>query len=151
MKRFFGSISELFKRTRREDPIFGSMLYMGDRLKYWEGRARFSPTDSQIEVFVDGAADDDMAEQHEFFEKLVADWPRLREEIWKMLGPSLPKRNSKEQVATTFDQLRLSSISIPKGTIETAEWELSFDDPSSEYSYTVHMKGYQSVLSVVED
>jgi hypothetical protein len=42
----------------RDDPIFGPMYYMGDRLRYWECKVVFAPMSSVIEVFVDGSADD---------------------------------------------------------------------------------------------
>jgi len=40
-----------FKRVRKDDPVFGSMLYMGDKLQYWKGNAQFAPAGTDIEVF----------------------------------------------------------------------------------------------------
>ena len=47
----------IFKATRREDPMFGSMRYMGGRSLYWEGKATFPDAAENIEVFVEGSAE----------------------------------------------------------------------------------------------
>ena len=41
---------ESFKRARRDDSVFGSMLYMGDELEFWEGKIRFAPTGHRVQL-----------------------------------------------------------------------------------------------------
>jgi hypothetical protein len=140
-----------FKKTRRQDPIFGSMLYVGDRSKYWEAKVKFAPTGSEIEIFVDGSARDDMKQQHEFFKKLSEEWPSLREQVERILQVKSREMNPKSQ--RVENQFRLSSITIPKGSIDSAEWEISFSGAAGEHPflYSVRMKGREPQLAVADD
>jgi hypothetical protein len=52
-----------FRSTRRQDLIFGSMLYMDN---YWEGTAAFPFDPSALDEAVRGSKDGDMAMQHQF-------------------------------------------------------------------------------------
>ena len=61
-EEFLNSMLSFFKKRRRQDPIFGSMLYMGDREEYWEAKTIFPPTRSEIEIFVDSSTQDNMEE-----------------------------------------------------------------------------------------
>jgi hypothetical protein len=140
-----------FKRTRRDDPLFGVMSYMGDRLKYWEGKAMFTPTASVVEVFVDGSADDDMERQREFFQRSLREWPSLSEAIGRMLLKGWHEREPKIPVESPWDQFRVSSLSIPKASIEDAEWQISFVTPSDpNHLWTLDMRGRQPLRLIVE-
>jgi hypothetical protein len=117
------------------------MVYMGDRLKYWEGKARFAPTAIEIEVFVDGTAEDSMERQQEFFQEVVQNWDSLREEIGRMLLDAWRQREPKMPIGSPWDEFRVSSMSIPKTSAENAEWEISFVTPSDPNDlWTVQMK-----------
>jgi len=50
----------------------------------------------------------------------------------------------------SVSQSRVSSMSIPKGSIENAEWEVSFAMAGNK-SLTVQMKGYEPLLAVADD
>ena len=135
------------KLTRRDDPIFGSMVYMGDRLKYWEGQILFAPTGSTIEVFVDGPADDGMEEQHIFFQRVIQEWPALSSSIGRFLIEQSYEREPKIRI----DSFRICSLSIPAGSIENADWEVSFDTlPDRDHIWAVHMKGLVPLGFVVD-
>src|ERR1700680_3301643 len=115
---------DLFKRVRRDDPVFGSMLYMGDKLEYWEGKAHFSPTGTEIEVFVSGTSDDSMSQQHGFYETVCLRWSE-----W---SPQITAKVRLEAQPDSREGLEVSSMSIPKsGFIADAEWEVSFSAQSS--------------------
>ena len=140
--RLVDAILGFFKRLRKEDVVFGSMLYMGDRLKYWEGKAIFTPASSKIEVFVDGSAEDDMEQQHDFFRQLLQEWPMLREEIGKLLLSHAREPGRGGPIASPWEEFRVSSASIPKGSLDRSEWEISLarlSDPN--HLWTVQMKG----------
>ena len=142
--RFVDTILNHFKRKRRNDPVFGSMLYMGDHLKYWEGNATFPPTGSIIEVFDDGLSEDDLKQQHRFFQELTQNWPSVREKIEKILLINWRRQESKTPVGFFWEQFKLSSLTIPRAPLEAAEWEISFVNPSDPgHIWTVQMKGPQ--------
>jgi len=58
--RIVDTLLARFRGVRRNDPVFGPMRYMGDRLRYWECKVTFAPTSSVVETFVDGSAEDSM-------------------------------------------------------------------------------------------
>lgn len=148
---FIDALLRPFRAMRRKDPWFGTMLYMGGRSGYCEGKATFTPTGSVIEVFVDGLADDDMEQQHEFFQQLVREWPTLRDEIGKILLERWREQEPEHPISSPWEQFQVSSLSIPKAPFETAEWDVSFGasaDPN--HLWTVSMKGRQPHLLVAD-
>lgn len=150
--RLVDALFRRFRRIRREDPVFGSMLYMGDRLKYWEGKAKFGPTNSVIEIFVDGSAQDSLGEQRKFFEHVVQEWVGLSEVIGRILLESSRKHEPILQDDSPWDHFKASSLSIPQGPFEDAEWEFSFATPGkTNRLWTVRMKGRQARQVVVDD
>lgn len=148
--RLMRSFIDRVKHTRREDTIFDSMLYMG---AYWEGKAKFLPTSSSIEVFVEGAVDDNLEVQHEFFEDLCREWPTIREGIGKALRDRWLKRNPEIPTDPIWEWFTIASVRIPKGSIDTATWDISFyrrSDPENA-CFNVLMKGREPVQVVLDD
>lgn len=140
--RVVDSILGRFKRIRREDPVFGSMLYMGDHLKYWEGKANFPSSGSLVEVFVDGSADDSFELQHKFFQQLLQDWPTICERTGELLVEEEQKRNPKEAGRSAWEIFEITSLSIPKSLLDSATWEASFTKLSDrDHIWTVQMYG----------
>jgi len=121
--RLIDSISKLFSPTRREDPTFGQMTYMGDRLKYWEGKALFKPTNVSVEVFVDGSANDDMALQRDVFEQLMNEWSSFGPAIDRLLIERLRDRDPNLRVESACSVFEISSLSVPTESIIDASWE----------------------------
>jgi hypothetical protein len=141
--RIVDALLRQFRATRRNDPVFGAMLYMGDRLKYWECKIVFTPTSSVIEAFVDGSVEDSMEDQHKFFEQLLQDWPNLRETIGRMLLEKWHELQPKARTERPWELFKLSSLTIPSSSIEDAKWEVSFSTLSDPHLWTVEMVGRQ--------
>ena len=144
------SILSRFKRPRRNDPVFGPMMYLGIRANYWEGKAHFPPIGSVVEVFVDGASDDRFEEQHEFFEQLIQEWPSINSAIVKVLEGQWNLRFPKLQndPGAVF---KISSLSIPKSSLDRAVWEISWtNELDANHLWTVQMKGLLPDRIVVE-
>ncbi len=124
-----------FRRTRKKDPHFGNMLYMGDQLKYWEGKANFGPLQQEVEYFVDGGPADSMETQHTFL-KIVS-------QHWRHWFPAIEEKVKIESGVTAAEDLRLSSISIPNSSYtDEIDWEVSFAGQRSGSVYVVQMKGH---------
>lgn len=124
----------LSKEVRRDDPVFGSMLYMGDNLGYWEGRAVFTPTGDAIEIFVDGSQDGDMVRQQDFFRTVCEHWSGLILEI---------RRKVQEEChSVAAEELMITSISIPNVSFtDRQEWAVCFQSRASGHSISVQMRG----------
>lgn len=121
------------KHKKHTDEVFGAMLYMGDIAKYWEGRTRFDPTDTEIEVLVDGSANDSMDRQHANYAQIVALWPEVYSAIVAFL--------QSKQADGAENAFRVSSISVPIDPLANAEWVVMLESDSTEYCYTIGMKG----------
>jgi hypothetical protein len=149
--RLVDAICSRLNRPRRDDPIFGSMLYMGDRLKYWEGKATFTPTGSIVEVFVDGFAEDSMEQQHNFFQRLLDVWPNLSKVITRFLLDHWNESEPGKPVESPWASFKISSLSIPKDSIEHANWEISFVTSDPTRLWTVQMTGLLPQELTVDD
>lgn len=141
MANVVSRIVERFKPVRRQDPVFGSMLYMGDKLGYWEGKTRFPPTDCEIEVFVDGSRQDSMERQHHFFESVCREWAQLRETIAPKLREIHSQANLKT-LAAPWEEFAVTSISIPAADLESGVWTNGLNAKSDDaHSYFIEMRG----------
>jgi hypothetical protein len=151
MKPFLSSLIGPLKSTRRDDPIFGRMLYMGDRLKYWEAKTIFDPISSEIEVFVTGSCGSSMEKQHKFFRQLAHDWPSVRDRIGVMLLSAFAE-DPRIRKDSLWKELKVSSVSVPDGLIDNADWEISLVRTSEpDHLYTVEMKGEAPQRVVIDD
>jgi len=140
--KFLDRLFQRFRPVRRNDPIFGSMLYMGNKLKYWEGKARFLPSSSEIEVFVDGDMEFPFKRQYEFFERVCGEWQELCQVIAPALQEVFSRANSRPLAAAVWEEFNVRSISIPDSTLDAAKWTISLDAKSdAAHSYFVEMKG----------
>lgn len=107
------------------------MVYMGDKLRYWESKVQFAPTSGETGLFIDGSSDTPLDAQHTFFATIQDRWAELLTAIYHRLEAEYPE----------LPKITLSSMSIPDGgTFEEAEWEVSFSSSSGEL-YTVVMCG----------
>jgi len=140
--RIVDTLLARFRGVRRNDPVFGPMRYMGDRLRYWECKVTSAPTSSVVETFVDGSAEDSMGVQHRFFEQFLKEWPTISEAIGRTLLEKWQERKSNTRAESPWDIFKLSSLSIPSASIDDAKWEISFatsTDPN--HLWTVQMAG----------
>ena len=142
MRGLFGRILETIKPVRRNDAIFGAMLYMGDKLSYWEGKAKFPPSNSEIQVFVYANRDGSLEGHYQFFERVCKEWPKLREAIAPKLYELYRDANAKTLPGSTWEEFVVGSISIPDSSFETAEWDISLEAKSDKaHTYFVEMRG----------
>lgn len=150
--RIVDELLRSFRPTRRNDPVFGPMLYMGQRRGYWECKATFPPTSSVVEVFVDGSATNSMEMQHIFFKQLVQEWPVMSGSIGKMLLEKRQERGPDAGVESPWALFSISSLSIPSSSIEKAKWEISFAPLTNpDQRWTIQMEGRQPQQIIVDD
>jgi hypothetical protein len=128
------------------------MLYLGGRISYWEGKATFGPTSSEVEVFVDGSADDDMQEQHQFFRRIEEDWPHLS----RVIGVAVlnERRNWEPDWSgnSVWDCVKVVGFSITRGSYEDADWEVFLEESSErDYHWMVQMRGSQPQGVAMDD
>ena len=136
---------KFFQKHRRQDPVFGLMEYAGS---YWEGNADFPFDPPHLAVAVRGGKDDDMAIQRQFYKEFVSDWPQLKPVVFAFIS----KQNWKLHPESSEGQLKLGAVTIPKGSLVDAEWNLVFDGATPDGAVmTIHMKGREPYSFAVDD
>jgi hypothetical protein len=146
--KWLTNIVQSFSPPRREDSKFGSMLYMGDKARYWEGKSPFPPTGGQVEYFIDGASDTDFSTQHANLDHICAHWQQLAHDLQPMLESSALRENvpSKKFV--------VASLSLPDKSITAGpEWEIAFvreGDQNEEILFSAKMKGLAPIQIYID-
>ncbi len=137
----------LFKPLRRQDPVFGSMLYM-QGMDYWETRTYFLPIQREIEIFVDGGEDDDFTIQKQFMQDLSDNWngviANARDAVRKSL---LDEPFSSAQI--DVEQLQ-PSFSVPKTSFNDSDWQLTLANENESIFVEIKMKGAGALEAYVE-
>jgi len=85
------------------------MLYMGDRLGYWEGKAQGPDNSAEIEIFVDGTLHDPLEVQHKFYKDLCIDWQRLLQEMLPLIEERWRTRHPTEKSTSLSQEIRIVS------------------------------------------
>jgi hypothetical protein len=125
---------------------------MDDRVKYWEGKAVFTPTKALIDVFVDGSENDNMLQQHEFFRRLSHDWSNISAIIDRFLVERLHDREPSTFVESAWSWFRISSLRIPNASLDRALWEISLTEISDPTRlWTVQMRGLSADQFTIDD
>jgi len=146
----FQSILKTLRPVRRNDSVFGSMLFIGGKPGYWEGTATFAPTETRIEVFVDGSEDSDLTLQHEFFASVCDRWPELRNEIGIKLHESWIESYPEDVSNDVWNHFRISYVTVREESLESAEWDLGFETDLDDQLFAVEMKGCHALLVTVD-
>lgn len=121
------------RRPKKTDQVFGALLDIGEKLRYWEGKAYFEPVGHEIEIFVDGSATDEMDDQHTFFNQLCIRWSQL--------VPAITAGIAAAGLPIPAGSLPVSGLTIPKeSSFDDANWNVSIPAPGGG-NYTVEMRG----------
>jgi hypothetical protein len=134
-------LASLFARIRPlriVDAVFGSLRFQ--RVGFWEGRVTFAPTQSEVEVLLDGNRSGPTEAQRLFFTELSARFrgilptlvKTMREELASYQGP--PRQGQAESFS-------LVCIGLPADVSASSSCELSFEDAAG-FHYTVPVRGW---------
>lgn len=139
-----------FRPLAIEDPFFGSLTYMKmpkGRVSYWEATRLFSPTNREIELFIDAPAPEQppsesqrrffSSVEHRFKEVLTSAEVILRPRFEEWCG--LP-------LGQPFEvEFTMASFSIPTLPLEQADWEMSFVSQTDEnHLFSVAFTGFSA-------
>jgi hypothetical protein len=143
-------LESLPKKNRRKqfvDPLFGILVFVETKNpsdSFWEGRGRFSPTDSDIAYWVK-AGDSGPSESHRALYRQIE---KRYDELLLLLTPLLNREYAAQMDGhdLPLGQARFSVdiVHIPEVESESMEWGLDFScDRWDDALFTVHMKGWQ--------
>ena len=147
---FFDRLLQRFQAFRAEDEFFGELCYQKaapGHASYWEASRIFTPTQQEVELFIDAPAPEQLPSQlqREFFlsvEEMYAHlWPHLESLLSQEFGRwcgAVAESFREPAVPVARDEFTLKSISIPNAKVDEAEWELSFDSKTDrDHSFTI--------------
>jgi hypothetical protein len=133
-------LSRLFARfrpLRLVDPVFGSLRFQ--RVGFWEGRVTFTPTQSEVEVLLDGGPLGPSEAQRHFFTELSSRFHATLPALVKAMRERLASYQGPRKAQT--ESFTLVCIGLPADPSESSSCELSFEDASG-FHYTVPISGW---------
>jgi hypothetical protein len=150
---------ELFRRILRkiageryelEDEFFRHLFYMDS---YWEAKRSFSPTGTEIELFIDAPGDKQPPnlQQREFFAQVERDYTQLMADIERMARPMCESWFRKPLEGPFEQEFTIGSFSIPLPSDGVAVWEISFDSRTDpEHSLIVLLRGSEPTHATMD-
>jgi hypothetical protein len=131
-------LKDLVSPIRIDDSRFGTIRYLRDA-RFWEGKARFAPTGSEVEVLIPGGPRGPTSEQYVFYDHLQARY----EALWPDLRERLAAEALRVQVDTRDFALVCIDLPDPAAAQSPAEWSLGYEtSPPSSWYFTVEMDGW---------
>ncbi|MGJ4911341.1 hypothetical protein [Bradyrhizobium sp. HKCCYLS2033] len=135
------------KPLELDDVFFGRLVSMGS---YWEARRQFSPTRTEIELFIDapGERQPPNQRQREFFAWVERDYADIIRNVDQVARPICERWFRKPTEGPFEAEFILSSFSIPLPSDGPAEWEMSFDsrtDPN--HTLVVELRGAEALVA----
>jgi hypothetical protein len=148
-------VQEQFSPLRRAHPHFGPLTYMrmpDEARSYWEGRLSFGPSDTEIEVFVDGGESGPSDSQLACFKEIARRFPELWPQFEERFASFQLEWIRKPAAAAYSELYTVTSMSIPRALTADMEWEISFDSQQDkEHLYTIEMRGWTAIGEVRVD
>lgn len=128
-----------FRPLRTVDPVFGSLRFQ--RVGFWEGRVTFAPTQSPVEVLLDGGPSGPTEAQRRFLAELNTRFVAVLPAIVEAMRGWLASYQA-EQPQFQSESFTLVCISLPEDPFSAPSWELSFEGTESGFHYTVPISGW---------
>ena len=128
---------KIFQRSRpsepREivDPVFGALV--NDKHGTWNGQIEFKPLGKEIAISISCPVGETPSEGHrDFFKRLVAEWPKVHEELrHKLFLASLELRGGITP-AQLFESLEYEFFGFGDFSSSPRLWEISATTPVFE-------------------
>ena len=127
-----------FRPLRIIDPVFGSLRFQ--RVGFWEGHVRFAPTQSEVEVLLDGGPSGPTEAQRHFFAELSSRFHVTLPTLVEVMRERLASHQGPPRQAQT-ESFTLVCIGLPADPSASSSCELSFEDTSG-FHYTVPISGW---------
>lgn len=126
---------DLIRPIRLVDSRFGNLRYLRDA-RFWEGRAAFAPTGTEVEVLISGHSSGPTEQQRIFFSELQERYNSLWAELHRTLAIEA------QRVHIDTRTLVLACIDVPQAGSDgsDAEWALSYETQPPSWHFTVQMR-----------
>ena len=131
---------KLFAGPKRiEDPIFGSLLYMGD---YWEGSGVLTPDGPIVEWFVSAGEAGPNQLQYETLQSIRSHLPSIMASLRAAISKSAASFEGLE--IPSPQSFEVSALEVPASLSDSTRWDIYFSarEPST-VSAVVTLSGWQ--------
>lgn len=132
-----------------DDPVFGRLRFQR-AADFWEGFVDFAPTGSRIEVLIDAGADGPDEDQRQTLDELCARYQDVAGPARQTIVRELALRHERNVSDPAEFRLKLVCLNFPKSPDAGGTCDLSFDDETSGWHYTVRLRNWQPCEVAIE-
>ncbi|WP_316226030.1 hypothetical protein [Bradyrhizobium sp. SZCCHNS3052] len=143
IRRLFSEL--IMRRVEIDDAFFGHLVSMGS---YWEAKRQFSPTQTEIELFIDAPGDRLAPDQRqrEFFAWVERDYTDIIRNIDHGARATYEHWFGKPLEASFDTEFVLNSFSVPLLNAGPADWDMSFASRTDqEHILVVELRGSKAL------
>jgi hypothetical protein len=127
------------------DEMFGKLHFNRMSFQhYWQGKVKFVPTNSEIDIYLIDVEDKVFEEHKKFYKELEKRYPKIKEEIINILDN--PPQAMGYLPHTDFDKFILIGLSFPtvKELQESSfQWDMYFSYDNQKPSFSVGMENWK--------
>jgi hypothetical protein len=140
----FKHIRNMLEPNSRTDPVFGSITLQrpGD---LWEGTVWFSPTEKEIEIFIDAPESGPTNQHHQFYRDIEQHYNAFFPQVAEKLLNTYISRRQPLNYEGVWHEFTLAACSIPNPEAHPVSWTLMYDCASDTHSFDVEMQDWQPV------
>ena len=124
LKTMFKWLTKQFAPKKLNDPVLGSLLYMGG---YWEGEGYFPATGNQIEWFVDANENGPGEPQRQLLHEINKRYSELETVAFEAMLEHIVEWVKPKPTPSLSEVLKLTAISIPSTETPDMKWTLMYE------------------------
>ncbi len=130
------------------DPILGELHSSpgpDQATSHWVGRATFPPTGDVVDYQFNAPNDGPTETQRDLLRRIHRRYPELQPQLLSLLQQHLDAEGPDREDPPAGRPFRLVALWLPSQDHEAMEWDLTFEDSTTQEQYMVDMKGWSPV------
>jgi hypothetical protein len=144
-----------FKPPRRDDPDFGSILFMyisnAPERSYWEAEWKFPPVGYEIAISLPGGTEGPTPEGRAFYLSRVAEFDRIMALVRPELDAVCRKWLGRPLAEDLWADVKLAGIGVEDPTASPVSWDVAFETTGKRWlGITIPMLGDSAEKAVVD-
>lgn len=135
-----GLLTELrlrFRPPRRQDPIFGELLYMhiarDPKQSYWEGEWLFPSTGSRVAITLPGALEGPQETGRKFYLQLAAEFDEIMQVSTPVLDGVFREWIGRPLNADVWQDVTLGGFSVEDPGSAPVVWDIGFETKGNKW------------------